>query len=138
VHRLVWQPVTARAVVAAMLSGIPVAADPNVNRDCGWTSCTWYFSKRYTGDTIKPTLDNAGSGIVDVISGALICAKLPGPVAAVCAVYAAAHYTWAVANANTAAARNLCFTARANYSGAVVLWTGFQTGYSGNSHYPST
>ena len=101
----------------------PVVADPNVRRNCGIITCTWYFTRSYTRNVLRPqtSLPNPGA----IFARASVCRLLGyAPAVAACATYVAIHAPIAIRNIREAADANKCFTVSISAAGGGNPWFG--------------
>ncbi|MDM4722135.1 hypothetical protein QTQ03_22015 [Micromonospora sp. WMMA1363] len=111
----------------------PVVADPDYVHNCGLTSCNWTFTRWYTANVMHPAITGGGS-IASILTGAIMCGKLPGAAGVACGAWVAVNYMQAYWHVINAKAKNHCFVARFQYVGVVSPINAFNTGTTNGEH----
>ncbi|GAA3987907.1 hypothetical protein GCM10022247_02770 [Allokutzneria multivorans] len=90
----------------AASAAVPSAADSSVVVDCGFSGCSYTFSRSFTKNKLQPAVQGGPAGVAGVLAAA--CSP-GGPIAA--AACAALGAVWGMVNLgviNVAAANNQC------------------------------
>lgn len=97
----------------------PVTADPDTTRNCGYVTCTWYFSVAKSKSMADAALSSSGAVILDITAGyigAVVAAAAAGAAGVgvllglVCGALSSAVLRSYVANVGDARRRKGCFT----------------------------